>query len=177
MYIRVIFVHIHYISNRISNALIMSLGELLSQQLYSRQINSGNGISFFEIIDNARASTSPMGHIYGEWSGRNQVHPSSKTRRGGLLGSVGRMQGRVFWLLGLLSRDMPPAGWNGFPSGCQGNLCPTLRASVTTPWLQQTYMCQTDAHEYSKNRVDSSNTDTTGFYTHADGSGIRECGR
>jgi len=41
-----------------------------------------------KIIDNAHASTSPMGHIYGEWSGRNQVHPSSKTN-GGLSWRVG----------------------------------------------------------------------------------------
>lgn len=29
--------------------------------------------------------------------------------------------------------DMPPAGWNGFPSGCQGNLWSTPPAS--TLWL------------------------------------------
>jgi hypothetical protein len=41
-----------------------------------------------KIIDNAHAGTWPMGHIYGEWSGRNQVHPSSKTN-GGLSWRVG----------------------------------------------------------------------------------------
>ena len=36
--------------------------------------------------------------------------------------------------------DMPSAGWNGFPSGCQGNLWPTLQALATTPHTQCTLL-------------------------------------
>lgn len=97
-----------------------------------------------------------MGHIYGEWSGRNQVHPSSKTDGGPpRVGGEDATKSFLAAVLGLLPCDMPPGGWNDLPSGCQGNLCPTLRASVTTPWLQRTYVCQTDAHGRAKNGVDS----------------------
>lgn len=80
-------------------------------------------------------------------------------------------------VLGLLPRDMPPGGWNGLPSGCQGNLCPTLRASVTTPWLQRMYVCQTDAHGWAKNGVDSHQYRRGWSYHMYVKSGIRECGR
>lgn len=99
-----------------------------------------------------------MGHIYGEWSGRNQVHPSSKTDVTGRPPRAGGEDAAKSFLAGVLGSlpcDMPLEGWNDLPSGFQGNLCPTLRASVTTPWLQRMYVCQTDAHGRAKNGVDS----------------------
>lgn len=52
-----------------------------------------------------------MGHIYGEWNGRNQVHPSSKSDVGPpRVGGEDATKSFLAAVLGLLLRDMPPGG-------------------------------------------------------------------